>query len=273
MVVVGNPGKFFDFLGIGVEINAQFGAGIRDGFSRLQFVVDKITDNTVAHGCRPHGRGGSGSHDSRLCCRRGLLDLFFGSIGTGRVLRGVKGRQIQHLIHLDIVVASDAVHFADPRLICKKVDLQAFTDPKGCVSAFHRVCDIITIRTGHYPKAAKQHDRRKKAQQNSLRILHIHTLRDCKNVKLLSIGYNSITLWNKLQQLFSKLRNYFSGPPQEGFLFARNSLFQDLTYIIALRNLRRYIRILKILLPAGNRKTGGVFSPPASGVPKPLIQW
>ena len=83
MVVVGNPGKFFDFLGIRVEINAQFGADIRDGFSRLQFVVDKITDNTVAHGCRPHGRGGSGSHDSRLCCRRGLLDLFFDSVGTG----------------------------------------------------------------------------------------------------------------------------------------------------------------------------------------------
>ena len=72
MIVVGKAGKLFDFLGIRVEINAQFGADIRDGFSRLQFVVDKITDNTVAHGCRPHGRGGSGSHDSRLWLQRRL---------------------------------------------------------------------------------------------------------------------------------------------------------------------------------------------------------
>ena len=48
MIIVGNAGKLFDFIGVRVEVHTQSGADFRYSFARLQFIVNKIADNSIA---------------------------------------------------------------------------------------------------------------------------------------------------------------------------------------------------------------------------------
>ena len=55
VIVVGKAGELLDFLGICFEVHTQLGADGAYGFTRLEFVVDKIADNAVSGRSRANG--------------------------------------------------------------------------------------------------------------------------------------------------------------------------------------------------------------------------